>query len=186
MLALWVAIGAIIMKELLFRYMLSIAKRVHSSLLVANAWHARSDAASSVVVAVGIIGNLAGFTWLDPVAAMIVGVMITLMGYRFAKNALFDLMDRSVDITTEQEIKKTILAVPGVDGLHDVKTRKAGDLILIDAHLEVNAWLSVKEGHDIAVAVRKQVLQDHNVLNIMLHIDPVVPRKTETADGIDH
>lgn len=175
MVALWVALGAIIAKETLFRYMLNIAKRVQSSMLVANAWHARSDAASSVVVAIGIIGNLAGFTWLDPIAAMIVGIMISLMGYRFAKDALNDLMDRSVDIETEQEIKNIILAVPGVDGLHDVKTRKAGDLILIDAHLEVNARLTVKEGHDIAVAVRKQVLQDHQVLNIMLHVDPVTP-----------
>lgn len=175
MVALWVALGAIIAKETLFRYMLNIAKRVQSSMLVANAWHARSDAASSVVVAIGIIGNLAGFTWLDPIAAIIVGIMISLMGYRFAKDALNDLMDRSVDIETEQEIKNIILAVPGVDGLHDVKTRKAGDLILIDAHLEVNAMLTVKEGHDIAVAVRKQVLQDHQVLNIMLHVDPVTP-----------
>lgn len=180
MLALWVALGAIIIKELLFRYMLNIAQRVQSSMLTANAWHARSDAASSVVVAIGILGNLAGFTWLDPVAAMIVGVMITLMGYRFATDALHDLMDRSVDTVTEQEIKKTILAVPGVDGLHDVKTRKAGDLILVDAHLEVNAFLSVKEGHDIAVAVKKRVLEDHQVLNIMLHVDPIMPHARGT------
>jgi len=177
MVALWVALGAIVIKELLFRYMLKVAKRVQSSMLIANAWHARSDAASSVVVAAGIIGNLAGFTWFDPIAAMIVGVMIALMGYRFAAEALHDLMDRSVDSATEQEIKNTILAVPGVDGLHDVKTRKAGDLILVDAHLEVNAWLSVKQGHDIAVEVRKQVLKDHDVLNIMLHIDPIIPQK---------
>lgn len=175
MIALWVALGAIGIKELLFRYMLKIAKKVQSSMLVANAWHARSDAASSIVVALGIIGNLAGFPWFDPVAAMVVGVMIGLMGYRFTRDALHDLMDRSVDIQTEQEIKNTILAVPGVDGLHDLKTRKAGDLILVDAHLEVNAWLSVKEGHDIAVAVRAQVLKDHQVLNIMLHVDPVMP-----------
>lgn len=173
--ALWVALGAIITKELLFRYMLKIAKRVQSSMLVANAWHARSDAASSVVVAIGIIGNLAGFTWLDPIAAMIVGVLIAMMGYRFSADALHDLMDRSVDAETEEKIKNTILAVPGVDGLHDVKTRKAGDLILVDAHLEVNAWLSVKEGHDIAVAVRKKVMKDHDVLNIMLHVDPIIP-----------
>ena len=177
MIALWVALGAIALKELLFRYMLKVAKRVQSSMLVANAWHARSDAASSVVVAIGIIGNLAGFVWLDPIAAMVVGVMIGLMGYRFTREALNDLMDRSVDADTEQDIKNTILAVPGVDGLHDLKTRKAGDLILVDAHLEINAWISVKEGHDIAVAVKKQVMKDHQVLDIMLHVDPVIPHR---------
>lgn len=175
MAALWVALAAIAIKELLFRYMLRVANRVQSSMLVANAWHARSDAASSVVVAIGIIGNLAGYTWLDPIAAMIVGAMIALMGYRFSANAMNDLMDRSVDTEIEEEIRQTILAVPGVDGLHDLKTRKAGDLILVDAHLEVNAWISVKAGHDIAVAVKQQVLKDDRILDIMLHVDPVIP-----------
>jgi len=175
MAALWVALAAIAIKELLFRYMLRVANRVQSSMLVANAWHARSDAASSVVVAIGIIGSLAGYTWFDPVAAMAVGAMIALMGYRFSTNAMNDLMDRSVDADIEEGIRQTILAVPGVDGLHDLKTRKAGDLILVDAHLEINAWISVKEGHDIAVAVKQQVLKDDRILDIMLHVDPVIP-----------
>lgn len=81
--ALWVALAALVAKEILFRYMLRAAKQIHSSMLIANAWHARSDAASSVVVAVGIIGNLAGFAWLDPVAALVVGALVTRMGYTF-------------------------------------------------------------------------------------------------------
>jgi cation diffusion facilitator family transporter len=99
--ALWVAGGALIAKELLFRYMLSVAKRVKSSMLVANAWHARSDAASSMVVGLGIIGNLAGYPILDPIAALIVGFMVTKMGWSFSWDAMHDLMDRSVD---EQEV----------------------------------------------------------------------------------
>jgi cation diffusion facilitator family transporter len=99
--ALWVAGGALVAKELLFRYMLSVAKRVKSSMLVANAWHARSDAASSLVVGIGIIGNLAGYPILDPIAAAIVGFMVTRMGWSFSWDALHDLMDRAVD---EQEV----------------------------------------------------------------------------------
>lgn len=95
--ALWVAGGALVAKELLFRYMLSVAKRVKSSMLVANAWHARSDAASSLVVGLGIIGNLAGYPILDPIAALIVGFMVSKMGWSFGWDALHDLMDRSVD-----------------------------------------------------------------------------------------
>ena len=170
--ALWVALAALVAKEVLFRYMLAVSKRIQSSMLIANAWHARSDAASSVVVAVGIIGNLAGFVWLDPVAALVVGVLVTRMGYSFAIDALHDLMDRAVDSDTEQQIQTTILATPGVIALHDLKTRRAGDLILVDVHVEVAGNLSVIEGHDIALSARARVLKNHDVLNMMVHIDP--------------
>ena len=173
--ALWVALAALVAKEVLFRYMLAVAKRIQSSMLIANAWHARSDAASSVVVAVGIIGNLAGFVWLDPVAALVVGVLVTRMGYSFAIDSLHDLMDRAVDSDTERQIQTTILATPGVIALHDLKTRRAGDLILVDVHVEVAGNLSVVEGHDIALSARSRVLKNHNVLNMMVHVDPCQP-----------
>jgi cation diffusion facilitator family transporter len=170
--ALWVAAGALTAKELLFRYMLSVAKRVKSSMLVANAWHARSDAASSLVVGLGIIGNLAGYPILDPIAAAIVGFMVTKMGWSFGWDALHDLMDRAVDEAEVQAIRQTLLATPGVSDVHDVHTRKMGDMIVVDAHLEVEATLSVEQGHDIAVAARASVMQRHRVLNLMTHIDP--------------
>lgn len=170
--ALWVALAALVTKEVLFRYMLRAAKQIHSSMLIANAWHARSDAASSVVVAVGIIGNLAGFAWLDPVAALVVGALVTRMGYTFSSDALHDLMDRSVDRDTEQQITATILATPGVAALHDLKTRRAGDFILVDVHIEVPGNLSVAQGHDITLTARSRVLNSHNVMHMMIHIDP--------------
>ena len=170
--ALWVAGGALIAKELLFRYMLAVAKRVKSSMLVANAWHARSDAASSLVVGVGIIGNLAGYPILDPIAALIVGFMVTKMGWSFSWDALHDLMDRAVDDQEVQAIRATLLETPGVAGVHDVRTRKMGDMIVVDAHIEVDASISVEAGHDIAVIARQRVLQRHRVLNLMTHVDP--------------
>jgi cation diffusion facilitator family transporter len=170
--ALWVAGGALIAKELLFRYMLSVAKRVKSSMLVANAWHARSDAASSLVVGVGIIGNLAGYPILDPIAALIVGFMVTKMGWGFSWDALHDLMDRAVDEQEVQAIRTTLLETPGVSDVHDVRTRKMGDMIVVDAHIEVNANITVEAGHDIAVVARQRVLQRHRVLNLMTHVDP--------------
>lgn len=171
-LALWVAGTALVAKELLFRYMLSVAKRVKSSMLVANAWHARSDAASSLVVGVGIIGNLAGYPILDPIAALIVGFMVTRMGWGFGWDALHDLMDRAVDEQEVEAIRRTLLETPGVSGVHDVRTRKMGDMIVVDAHIEVDALISVEAGHDIAVAARHRVLQRHRVLNLMTHVDP--------------
>ena len=170
--ALWVAGGALIAKELLFRYMLSVAKRVKSSMLVANAWHARSDAASSLVVGIGIIGNLAGYPILDPIAALIVGFMVTRMGWGFSWDALHDLMDRAVDEQEVQAIRATLLETPGVSDVHDVRTRKMGDMIVVDAHIEVDANISVEAGHDIAVEARQRVLQRHRVLNLMTHVDP--------------
>ncbi|EBW2650688.1 cation transporter [Salmonella enterica subsp. enterica serovar Newport] len=171
-LALWVALSALAVKELLFRYMLAVATRVKSSMLIANAWHARSDAASSLVVAVGIIGNLSGFKFLDPIAAVVVGLIVSRMGYSFMSDSLHDLMDRSVDTETEGKIKTTLLATPGVDGIHDLKTRKMGDLVMVDVHLEIDGDLSVKDGHDIAVIARRSVLENHHVLNVMTHVDP--------------
>ena len=170
--ALWVALGALVAKELLFRYMLAVAKRVKSSMLVANAWHARSDAASSLVVAVGIVGNLAGYPIFDPIAAAIVGFMVTRMGWNFGWDALHDLMDRAVTEAEVQSIRQTLMNTPGVSGVHDVRTRKMGDMIVVDAHLEVEATLSVEQGHDIAVLARERVMHHHRVLNLMTHVDP--------------
>ena len=170
--ALWVAAGALVAKELLFRYMLSVAKRVKSSMLVANAWHARSDAASSLVVGIGIIGNLAGYPILDPIAALIVGFMVTKMGWGFGWDAMHDLMDRAVDEQEVEAIRQTLVQTPGVSGVHDVRTRKMGDMIVVDAHLEVDSSITVEEGHDIAVEARQRVLQRHRVLNLMTHVDP--------------
>ncbi len=170
--ALWVAAGALTAKELLFRYMLAVAKRVKSSMLVANAWHARSDAASSLVVGVGIVGNLMGYPILDPIAAAIVGFMVTRMGWSFGWDALHDLMDRAVDEAEVAAIRKTLLDTPGISNAHDVRTRKMGDMIVVDAHLEVDATLTVEQGHDIAVMARARVMQHHRVLNMMTHVDP--------------
>jgi divalent metal cation (Fe/Co/Zn/Cd) transporter len=88
--------------------MLSVAKRVKSSMLVANAWHARSDAASSLVVGVGIVGNLAGYPILDPIAAAIVGFMVAKMGWEFGWDALHDLMDRAIDDEEVAAIRQTL------------------------------------------------------------------------------
>lgn len=170
--ALWVAGLALISKELLFRYMLAVAQKVKSSMLVANAWHARSDAASSLVVGLGIIGNMAGYPILDPIAALIVGFMVARMGWEFGWEALHDLMDRAADEEEVAAIRQTLLDTPGVINAHDVHTRKMGDMIVVDAHIEVDANITVEAGHDIAVLARQRVMQRHRVLNLMTHIDP--------------
>ena len=173
LLALYVALGALAAKELLFRYMLAVAERVRSSMLVANAWHARSDAASSLVVSVGIVGALLGYPILDSVGALIVGLMIVRTGWSFSWDALNDLMDRAVSEEEHQQIEQIVLATPGVLGCHDLRTRKMGDMILVDVHIEVDADATVQVGHDIALTAANQVKAKLPVLNVMTHIDPV-------------
>ncbi|SPL72010.1 cation diffusion facilitator family transporter [Acinetobacter stercoris] len=171
--ALYMALVALICKEALFRYMLAVAKKVKSSLLVANAWHARSDAASSLVVTVGIIGNLLGYPILDPIAALIVGLIIIKMGFEFGWNSLNDLMDKAVNDEELEAIRQTLLNTQGVLGVHQLRTRKMGDMIIVDAHLEVYGELNVREGHQIAVNARNAVMDKHDVIDVVTHIDPV-------------
>lgn len=171
--ALWVALGTLAAKELLFRYMLRVAERVRSSMLVANAWHARSDAASSLVVALGIGGNLLGYHVLDPVAAIVVGLMVARMGLQFGWSALGDLMDRAADEHVVTALRLDMLETPGVLGLHDLKTRKMGDMVLVDVDLEIRADLTVEQGHAIASEARRRVMLRDDVLNVMVHVDPV-------------
>jgi divalent metal cation (Fe/Co/Zn/Cd) transporter len=94
-------------------------------------------------------------------------------------------MDRSANDKEVQAITETLLQTPGVLGVHDVRTRKMGDMILVDAHIEVNAFLTVETGHDIGLAARHAVMQRHRVLNLLTHIDPVPsrtdPKATATA-----
>lgn len=170
--ALWVALAALAAKELLFRYMLAVAERVRSTMLVANAWHARSDAASSLVVAIGIGGSLLGYPIFDPVAALIVGFLVGKMGWSFAWDALHDLMDRAASDEQVAQIRAVIAGTPGVLGMHDLRTRKMGDMIMVDVHLEVDANLNVHNGHDIAVDARQRVMAALPVLNVMTHVDP--------------
>ena len=170
--ALWVAVLALLAKESLFRYMLAVAKRLRSSMLVANAWHARSDAASSLVVGAGVVGNLLGYPLLDPIAALVVGFMVGRTGWGFGWSAMRDLVDGAADAQEVEAIRATLLATPGVAGVHEVRTRKMGDMIVVDAHLEVEATLTVEQGHDIAVEARRRVLDTHRVIDLMTHIDP--------------
>ncbi|HEU0220468.1 MAG TPA: cation diffusion facilitator family transporter [Gallionella sp.] len=171
-LALAIAIIALIAKEGMFRYMLAVAKRVRSQMLVANAWHARSDAASSLVVIVGVIGNLLGYIFFDLLAAAVVGVMIAHMGGKLALEAMAELIDTGLDAEEVEAIRQTLLNTHGVRGLHELRTRKMADNALVDAHIVVDPKISVSEGHYIAESARHAVLDNHHVMDVMVHIDP--------------
>jgi len=170
--ALVVALLVLVSKEGLFRYMLREAQRVRSAMLIANAWHARSDAASSLVVAIGIVGSLAGVRLLDPIAAAIVGFMVARMGWVFGWDALQDLSDRALDEATAADLRALLMGTPGVLDVHEMRTRKTGDLALVDAHILVDPLISVSEGHYIAETARARLLTDSRVFDALIHVDP--------------
>lgn len=172
LIALVAALIALVAKEGLFRYMLHVANKVNSSMLVANAWHARSDAASSLVVAIGIVGSLCGFRIFDPIAALIVGTFVFRMGFKFTNRSMQDLMDKGADEETLQEIRAVLGNINELAGYHDLKTRKSGDFLLVDVHLELNGNMSILMGHDIAVHVRKKLMENPQILDVMTHLDP--------------
>ena len=170
--AMWAAIFTLAAKEGLFRYMLAKAERLRSPMLVANAWHARADALSSLVVAAGIAGALIGFNFADAVAAIIVGAMIVHAGFKFAWAAIRELIDTGLSAQEVDAIRQTIASTSGVLSMHELRTRRMAHQVLVDAHVQVNPRISVSEGHRVAESARQRVLESHpEVLDVLVHID---------------
>lgn len=170
--AFWTALVTLAAKEGLFRYMLAVAEKLRSPMLIANAWHARSDAASSLVVAVGIGGSLLGYKFFDSLAAALVGFLILRMGLQFTWEALQELIDTGLSAEEVAAIRQTVVATPGVVGVHDLRTRRMGHQGLVDVHVRVDSHISVSEGHRIAEAARRAVVDAHQeVLDVLVHVD---------------
>ena len=196
-LALWTAGLALLAKEGLFRYMLKVGEHLRSPMLIANAWHARSDAASSLVVAVGIAANMLGFIYADSVAAILVGFMIVRMGLMFAWEAFQELIDAGLSFEEVSSIRQTLMDTQGVQNVHDLRTRKMAHRVLVDAHILVDSKISVSEGHSIAERARKRVIETHeSVNNVLVHVDteddagygeeipPIFPSREELLEAL--
>ena len=170
--ALVMAVLTLLAKEGLFRFLRRVARRVRSSMVEANAWHARSDAASSLVVAVGIGGSIAGYPVLEPLAAVLVGVMILRMGWRLALQAVRELIDTGLDAEETGELRSALLETSGVMGVHDLRTRRMGPRVLVDAHVQVDPRITVSEGHRVAESARARLLRIRSdVQDVLVHVD---------------
>ena len=170
---IWVALLSVLSKEALYRYTLIYANRLNSSLLKANAWHHRSDAISSIVVLIGIVGSIAGLPYLDAAAAVIVSMMIAKIGWDIAKESIEELVDKGLDPEKVQSIGRHIAEIPGVSQMHMLRTRQMGSEALLDVHIEVAPQLSVSEGHRISDEVSKELTQQFpDIAQVLMHIDP--------------
>jgi cation diffusion facilitator family transporter len=182
--ALYIALITLAAKETLFRYMRAVGERLQSSMLIANAWHARADAASSLVVAIGIGANLLGYHSMDAVAAAIVGFMIARAGWGFAVDAFHGLTDHALDPEETRRILQTALAIDGVVEVHDMRTRRMGDWAVIEMHVTVDSRISVSEGHFIAEKISAAVQAGHRVAECTVHIDPADARELHVVLGL--
>lgn len=168
-----VAALCIFAKEWLYQYTKRIATRLRSKLLLANAWHHRSDAFSSVVVLFGIAAAFYGYRSADAAAAVIVAVMIAKMGVTLTLESLKQLVDTGLADNVVKQIHSAILATDGVQDIHMLRTRHMGDDALVDAHLVVDPRITVSEGHAIGDVVRQKLLDEfEDVSDVLVHIDP--------------
>jgi len=176
---LGIAVITLFAKEGLYRYTMVIANRYDSNMLRANAWHHRSDALSSVIVAAGIGGSLLGLGNFDAIAALIVALMVVKVGVDLAWQSLRELVDTGLAQEDLDSIRSTILAVSGVKAMHLLRTRRIGGQALADVHIIVNDHLSVSEGHQISEVVRQKLIREiAPVADVMVHID--------TEEDVDH
>ncbi|HPR62809.1 MAG TPA: cation diffusion facilitator family transporter [Thermoanaerobaculia bacterium] len=167
------ALISIISKEVLYRSTVRVGKEMHSGLIIANAWHHRSDALSSVVAFLGILFARLGTPAMDPLAALIVVLMVGHAGFAIFLDAFRNLADTMVEEALQEQIRASLSRVAGVRDFHDFRARRVGSEVWVDVHLQVPSEISVSEGHYIAERARRMVLQDiPEVREVLVHIDP--------------
>jgi len=182
LLALVVAGISILSKEAIYQYTMVVAKKLRSNMLIANAWHSRSDAISSIIVFVGVLGSMFGLTYLDAIATIGVVYMIAKLGWDLSWTSIRELVDTALDIGRVETISKFINEIDGVDDLHMLRTRRMGADALVDVHIQVGSRLSVSEGHYISEIVRNRLIKEFDeISDVMVHIDPEDDEKEQAC-----
>lgn len=172
-LALAAAVISIVTKEGMFWYTRINAKKIRSSALMADAWHHRSDALSSVGSFVGILGARLGFPIMDPLASVIISFFILKAAFDIFLDAISKMTDHACSDSVVNALRKTILAVPGVEGIDVLRTRDFGSMIYVDVEIQAEGSLTLYEAHDIAQQVHDDIEQDFpNVKHCMVHVNP--------------
>ena len=175
-LALWAALISILVKEVLYRYTAAKGKRLNSSAMVANAWHHRSDALSSIGAAIGIGGAiLLGERWavLDPLASIVVGGMLMKVAWELLKGSFGELTDQSLSADEEREIEAIITSFDGVSEPHNLRTRHIGNRIAIESHVRMDGNLSLNTVHEQATAIERKLKERFGPETLVtIHMEP--------------
>lgn len=171
--ALVAAIVSILTKEAMFQYTKFYAKKLNSSAFMADAWHHRSDAFSSIGSLIGIGGAMLGCPVMDCIASIIICICILKVGFDILKEALGNMMDTSCGTAYDEELKSFIEAIPGVESVDLLLTRKFGNKIYIDAEISVDGSLSLEAAHQISENVHDAVeARSNEIKHIMIHVNP--------------
>ena len=175
-LALWAALLSIAVKEVLYRYTKHAGKRLDSQAVVANAWHHRSDVLSSIGAAIGIGGAiLLGDRWtvLDPLASIVVGGMLVKVAVELLRGSMNELTESSLSTDTEREIEEIICSFPDVSEPHNLRTRRIGNRIAIEAHIRMDGTTSLTAAHDRATAIEHRLKAHFGPqTHVTLHMEP--------------
>ncbi|OGV52894.1 MAG: cation transporter [Lentisphaerae bacterium GWF2_44_16] len=170
-----VAVISIVSKEILYHWTKKIGKRIKSSAVVANAWHHRTDALSSIPVAIAIVVAVIypDLAYVDHLGALVVSVFIVYSAWEILKPTLFELSDASASKDVCEKIKELISSMDGIKSVHAIRTRRMGGGIYMDLHIMVDENLSVREGHEIARKARRKLLAEGPDINdVIIHIEP--------------
>ena len=179
-LALAAAVLSIAVKEAMFRYTRKAAKQIDSDALMADAWHHRSDALSSIGALIGIGGALLGFPILDPVASLVICLFIAKAAYDIFRDAINKMVDQSVDEETENALRACAMAHPGVLGIDRLMTRKFGSRVYVEMEIAADGSMTLTDAHEIAEGVHNDIEhQFPKVKHIMIHVNPVEEKKAE-------
>lgn len=171
-LALVVAGISILAKEWIFRYSLKIGKELKSDLLIANAWHSRSDALSSIVVFFAVGGAMLGIWWLDALAAIAVGAFVGKIGWELVVKNINELVDTALPPERVKEFRDVVNAIEGVLSVHDFKSRGMGNQAILEMHIQVKPYLSAAEAHYIGdCAVQALQAKFDDIGHVIFHID---------------
>ena len=177
MVALTAAVISIIAKELLYHYTVKCGEKLNSQVVVANAWHHRSDAFSSIGVLAGVGGAMfLGGSWavLDPIAATIVSLFIVKVAYSLLMPSLEELLERSLPKDVEQRIEQIILSVDGVSSPHHLRTRRIGSAYAIEVHIRMDGNLTLTQAHAVTTAVERLLKQEFgDSTHVGIHTEPV-------------
>lgn len=174
-LALIAAIISIVVKEWMYWYTRAAAKKINSGALMADAWHHRSDAMSSVGALIGIFGARIGFPVLDPVASVVICLFIVKAAYDIFKDAIDKMIDKSCDDNTVERMRSLISEQEGVEGIDEIKTRLFGAKIYVDIEIAADGELTLLQSHHIAEIVHDAIEQEFKtVKHCMVHVNPSV------------
>ncbi|WP_077618928.1 cation diffusion facilitator family transporter [Bacillus sinesaloumensis] len=177
--AIYAVLFSIVIKEIMFRYKYNLGKKIKSDALIINAYDDRSDVFASLATLVGIVGALIGgylgIDWLvyaDPVAGIVVAILILKMAWEFGTEAIHNTLDHVLHDEDTTELRELVMSVPDVKKITELHAREHGHYVIVDLKISVDPYMTVEEGHKVGKRVKAKLMENAHVQNVFIHINP--------------